>query len=138
MFKAIELAKRAARDGEVPIGALIVVKNKILAQGHNQVERLNDPTAHAEMIAITAACNSLNGKYLRDCTLYVTLEPCVMCAAALRWAQIRQLVFGAYDKKAGFLRVGESLLHPKTTYLGGVLEEECAALLKEFFASKRG
>jgi tRNA(adenine34) deaminase len=137
MQKALELAQWSGEQGEVPVGAIIVAQNRILAKGNNQVEKLKDPTAHAEMIAITAACNAIGGKYLRSCTLYVTLEPCVMCAAALRWAQIKEIVFGAYDKKGGFMSVDAALLHPRTTFLGGVCEAECKLQLTQFFKAKR-
>jgi tRNA(adenine34) deaminase len=137
MQKALELARQGGQEGEVPVGAIIVAQNRILAKANNQVEKLKDPTAHAEMLAITAACSAIGGKYLRGCTLYVTLEPCVMCAAALRWAQIKEIIFGAYDKKGGFTNVGAALLHPRTTFLGGVCEAECKLQLTQFFKAKR-
>ncbi|MFB6343786.1 nucleoside deaminase [Saccharicrinis sp. FJH62] len=137
MQKALAEAKRALDAEEVPVGAVIVMNNRIIARGFNHTETLNDVTAHAEMEAITAAANFLGGKYLTDCTLYVTLEPCVMCAGALSWAQISRVVFGAYDEKRGFTKIGNQLLHPKTELKGGVLENECADLLIDFFKGKR-
>ncbi|MFC0877006.1 nucleoside deaminase [Saccharicrinis sp. FJH2] len=137
MQKALAEAKRAQDAEEVPVGAVIVMNNRIIARGFNHTETLNDVTAHAEMEAITAAANFLGGKYLNDCTLYVTLEPCVMCAGALSWAQISRVVFGAYDEKRGFTKIGNQLLHPKTVLKGGVLENECADLLIDFFKGKR-
>ena len=137
MRMALQEAQRAMEKDEVPIGAVIVCNNKLIARGHNQTEMLNDVTAHAEIIAITAASNNLGSKYLVDCTLYVTLEPCVMCAGALSWAQISNVVFGAYDEKRGFTSTDPRILHPKTSLLGGVLAEECSALIKEFFENKR-
>ncbi len=137
MRQAIEQAKLAAAVGEVPVGAVVVTQDRIIARGHNETERLLDVTAHAEIIAITAAANHLNSKYLPDCTLYVTLEPCVMCAGALAWAQIGRVVFGAADEKRGFMRQGRELLHPKTSLAFGVLHDECAALMTSFFQQKR-
>jgi len=130
-------AHKAMEKDEVPIGAVIVCHNKIIARGHNQTEMLKDVTAHAEIIAITAASNYLGAKYLTDCTIYVTLEPCVMCAGALAWSQISNVVFGAYDEKRGFTNTDPKILHPKTTLTGGVLAKECGELLKEFFGKKR-
>jgi tRNA(adenine34) deaminase len=128
----------AARDaGEVPVGAVVVCKGQVVAKARNETERLTDVTAHAEIIAITAAANYLGSKYLTDCTLYVTLEPCVMCAGALAWAKIERVVYGAVDEKQGFSRFGRELLHPKTTLACGVLESECANLMTTFFRSKR-
>jgi tRNA(adenine34) deaminase len=138
MRQALREAERAFAADEVPIGAVIVCQDKIIARGHNLTERLNDVTAHAEMQAITAAAEHIGGKYLKDCTLYVTLEPCVMCAGALNWAHIGRIVFGAFDEKGGYRRVGSSLLlHPKTKVSGGILEAECADLMKAFFRKKR-
>lgn len=137
MREALKEAKKAFDADEVPVGAVIVANNRIIARAHNLTERLTDVTAHAEMQAITAAANSLGGKYLTDCTLYVTLEPCVMCAGALHWSQVTRIVYGAHDAKRGYQRVGMNLLHPKTVVEGGLLEMECAALLKEFFQKKR-
>jgi len=136
MRKALNEAYIALDKGEVPIGALIVSNNKIIAKGHNLTEALNDVTAHAEMQAITSAANYLGGKYLKDCTLYVTLEPCTMCAGALYWSQISKVIIGAKDEKRGFLSKGISL-HPKTVVEFGVLENECAQILTEFFKAKR-
>lgn len=130
-------AQKAFDEDEVPVGAVVVCDNQIIARAHNQSERLNDVTAHAEMIAITAASEYLGSKYLNECTLYVTLEPCVMCAGALYWAQFRKVVFGASDEKRGYSRIPERLLHPKTTMVHGIMENECSTLLKEFFAKKR-
>jgi tRNA(adenine34) deaminase len=136
MKEAIKQAELGLKDGEVPVGAVIVYENKIIARAYNMTEKLNDVTAHAEMLAITSATNTLGGKYLKDCTLYVTLEPCVMCAGAAYWSQIKKIVFGAYDEKRGFSKVG-NLLHPKTTCQGGVMQNECSTLIKTFFAQKR-
>lgn len=136
MREALKEAEKAAEKGEVPVGAVVVAGNRIIGRGHNLTEQLNDVTAHAEMQAITAAANYLGGKYLTDCTLYVTLEPCVMCAGALFWSQINRVVVGAPDPKRGFLLRGE-LLHPKTLYHAGLCADESAALLKSFFARLR-
>ncbi len=136
MREALKEAEKAAAKGEVPVGAVVVAGNRIIGRGHNLTEQLNDVTAHAEMQAITAAANHLGGKYLTDCTMYVTLEPCVMCAGALFWSQISRVVVGAADPKRGFLLRGE-LLHPKTFYLQGICAEESAAMLKAFFARLR-
>ncbi len=136
MKKALQQAEAAFEKGEVPIGAIIVVKDRIIAKAHNLTERLKDVTAHAEMQAITAASNFLGGKYLYDCTLYVTLEPCQMCAGALYWSQIPRIVFGAHDSQRGFTVMGTSI-HPKTKVVGGVMENEATALLKRFFIQKR-
>jgi len=138
MKKALQEAQQAYRAGEVPVGAVIVSEQQVIARGHNTTERLHDVTAHAEMIALTAAANYLDAKYLPECTLYVTLEPCVMCAGALAWAQIGRVVFGAADEKRGFLRFGKELLHPRTTVEYGILEEDCRQLLQAFFREKRG
>jgi tRNA(adenine34) deaminase len=137
MRKALEEAKTAFGKGEVPIGAVVVVNNRIIARAHNLTELLNDVTAHAEMQAITAAANQLGGKYLDQCTLYVTVEPCVMCAGALAWAQIGKIVYGATDEKRGYQLHAPQALHPKTKVKGLVLQDECSALMKDFFASKR-
>lgn len=137
MREALREAQKAFDEDEVPVGAVIVCENRIIARGHNLTERLTDVTAHAEMQAITAAANHLGGKYLDECTLYVTLEPCVMCAGALHWSQIRRIVFGAHDPKRGYLRLEKNILHPKTIIEGGLLEAESAALLKSFFQAKR-
>ena len=137
MEQALREAHLAYEEGEIPVGAVVVSQNQIIARTRNQTERLQDVTAHAEILAITAAADYLGGKYLDDCTLYVTLEPCVMCAGALAWAQLGKLVYGAADEKRGFMRHGRALLHPKTEVAYGILEEECGALLKEFFAARR-
>ncbi|WP_430907240.1 nucleoside deaminase [Maribacter sp. 2-571] len=136
MNKAMQEAEAAFEKGEVPVGAVIVVQDRIIARAHNLTEQLNDVTAHAEMQAITAAANFLGGKYLKGCTLYVTLEPCQMCAGALYWSQIDKIVFAAADKNRGF-SVSGTTLHPKTQVLGGILEHEASALLKRFFIQKR-
>jgi tRNA(adenine34) deaminase len=138
MKQALRQAQLAAEAGEIPVGAVVVANNQIIARGYNQTERLTDVTAHAEIIALTAAANYLGGKYLQDCTLYVTLEPCVMCAGALAWAQLSRLVYGASDDKRGFMRFGKALLHPKTKLEYGVLHEECGRLMTDFFQVKRG
>lgn len=138
MRQALREAERAFAVDEVPIGAVIVCQEKIIARGHNLTERLNDVTAHAEMQAITAAAEHIGGKYLHECTLYVTLEPCVMCAGAMNWAHLGRIVFGAFDEKGGYRRIGSSLiLHPKTKVSGGILEAECADLMRAFFRKKR-
>ncbi|WP_262710577.1 nucleoside deaminase [Paucihalobacter ruber] len=136
MKKALQEAEMAFEKNEVPVGAVIVVDNQIIARAHNLTELLNDVTAHAEMQAITAAANFLGGKYLTGCTLYVTLEPCQMCAGALYWSQISKVVFAARDENRGFIKMGTQL-HPKTVVQGGVLETEAEALLKRFFIEKR-
>lgn len=137
MKQALLEAGRAYDEGEIPIGAVIVCHGQIIARGHNLTERLHDVTAHAEMQAITAATEYLGGKYLTDCTLYVTVEPCVMCAGALGWSQIPRVVYGAGDEKRGFRRFAPRALHPRCEVVSGVLAEECAALMKEFFAHRR-
>ena len=137
MKQALLEAQRALSEGEVPIGAVIVCRGQIIARGHNLTERLHDVTAHAEMQAITAATERLGGKYLTDCTLYVTVEPCIMCAGALGWSQIPRVVYGAGDEKRGFRRFAPKALHPRCEAVAGVLEEECAALMKSFFQKKR-
>ena len=136
MKKALQEAETAFEKGEIPVGAIIVIDNKVIARSHNLTEVLNDVTAHAEMQSITAAANFLGGKYLKDCTLYVTLEPCQMCAGALYWSQISNIVFGARDEQRGFLTLGTKL-HPKTQVNHGVLAQECGDLMKRFFAEKR-
>lgn len=136
MKKALQEAEMAFEKGEIPVGAVIVVDNKVIARSHNLTELLNDVTAHAEMQSITAAANFLGGKYLKNCTLYVTLEPCQMCAGALYWSQISKVVFGARDEQRGFLTLGTQL-HPKTQVIQGVMANECADLMKRFFTSKR-
>lgn len=138
MKDALREAIQAEAEDEVPIGAVIVCRGRIIAKGHNMTERLNDPTAHAEMIAITAATEAMGGKYLNDCTLYVTVEPCSMCAGALAWAQIGKVVYGASDLKRGFSLFSPSLLHPKTEVVSGILAEECGNLVSDFFRKKRG
>lgn len=137
MRQALTEAERAAEQGEVPVGAVVVCQDRIIARAHNLTETLNDVTAHAEMQAITAAANFLGGKYLSDCSLYVTVEPCVMCAGAIAWAQMGKLVFGTADEKRGFQRYAPHALHPKTIVVQDVLSEECAALMKEFFKKRR-
>ncbi|MBR6087983.1 MAG: nucleoside deaminase [Prevotella sp.] len=137
MRKALAEAEQAAAEDEVPIGAVVVCNNRIIARTHNLTETLHDVTAHAEMQAITAAANALGGKYLNDCTLYVTVEPCPMCAGALAWSQIGRIVYGAADTKKGYRLVAPKVLHPKTQVVSGVLEEECSAIMKEFFQAKR-
>ena len=136
MSKALEEAKMAYEKGEVPIGAVIVIDNRIIARAHNLTETLNDVTAHAEMQAITAAANYLGGKYLKDCTLYVTIEPCQMCAGALYWSQISKIVFGSRDEQRGCINL-KTKLHPKTKILGGIMEDQSSEILKRFFIEKR-
>ena len=137
MAEALREAALANAEGEIPIGAVVVAGDRIIGRGHNMTERLNDPTAHAEMIAITAATEALGGKYLTDCTLYVTVEPCPMCAAALAWAQLGALVYGADDPKRGYSLFSPSLLHPKTEVVSGILADECSTLLSGFFRDRR-
>ena len=137
MRKALAEAEQAAAEDEVPIGAVVVCNNRIIARTHNLTETLHDVTAHAEMQAITAAANALGGKYLNDCTIYVTVEPCPMCAGALAWSQIGRIVYGAADTKKGYRLVAPKVMHPKTQVVSGVLEEECSAIMKEFFQAKR-
>jgi len=137
MKLALVEAKMAADEDEVPVGAVIVCGDRIISRAHNQTERLNDPTAHAEMLAITAATGALYAKYLTDCRLYVTVEPCVMCAGAIGWAQLSAIIFGALDEKHGFTRFAPEALHPKTEVHSGVLEAECSSLMKSFFRNKR-
>lgn len=137
MKEALKEARKAYEKDEVPIGAIVVCQNQIIARAHNNTETLNDVTAHAEMLALTAAADYLGGKYLVDCTLYVTLEPCLMCAGALYWTQIGKLVYGAHDDKQGYRRTDQKILHPKTIVVGEVMENECRHLLKTFFENKR-
>ena len=137
MKAALGEAKEAYSRDEVPVGAVVVCNNKIIARAHNLTETLNDPTAHAEMQVITAATSYLGGKYLKDCTVYITLEPCTMCAGALYWCQPDRIVYGASDDKKGYTVFNKQVLHPKTLVKQGVMENECSAILKEFFASKR-
>ena len=137
MKDALREAQAAAAEDEVPIGAVITCRGRIIGKGHNMTERLNDPTAHAEMIAITAATEAMGGKYLSDCTLYVTVEPCPMCAGALAWSQIGRVVYGSSDPKRGFSQFSPSLMHPKTEVVSGVLAEECGGMVTEFFRNKR-
>jgi tRNA(adenine34) deaminase len=137
MREALKEAQKALEIGEVPVGAVVVCMNRIIARGHNQTEKLTDATAHAEMLAVTAAANHLGSKYLNECTLYVTLEPCVMCAGALHWVQLQKLVFGALDIQRGFSLVSTPLLHPKTEVVKGVKAEECKKLIDSFFREIR-
>lgn len=137
MREALREAQLAADEDEIPIGAVVVCKGRIIAKGHNMSERLHDPTAHAEMIAITAATEAIGGKYLNDCTLYVTVEPCPMCAGALNWSQIGRIVYGCIDPKRGFSIFSPSLLHPKTSVDAGVLSEECSKIITDFLKNKR-
>jgi tRNA(adenine34) deaminase len=137
MKKAIDEALKAFDSGEIPVGAIVIVNQQIIARGHNMVEKLNDATAHAEMIAITAASEYLGSKYLNECTLYVTLEPCAMCASAMHWAQLGKLVYAASDPAKGFNAMDKPVLHPKTSVVSGVMAKEAAELLKGFFAEKR-
>lgn len=137
MKQALIEAKKAFEEDEIPVGAVVVCRGTIIARTHNLTERLTDVTAHAEMQAITAAAGNLGGKYLDECTLYVTVEPCIMCAGALGWAQLGRLVFGASDERRGYMRFAPEALHPRTEVMQGVLEDECAALMKDFFKRKR-
>ncbi|MDD4921317.1 MAG: nucleoside deaminase [Bacteroidales bacterium] len=137
MKQALLEAKQAFDEDEIPVGVVVVCKDRIIARGHNLTETLTDVTAHAEMQAITAAASTLGGKYLQNCSVYVTLEPCVMCAGALGWAQISNLIYGASDEKRGYSTFAPQALHPKTAVIKGILEEECARLMTEFFKSKR-
>ena len=149
MLQALKEARKAFDEGEVPVGAVVVLDNKIISRGHNQVERLNDPTAHAEMISLTSAFNYLGSKYLPDASIYISIEPCLMCAGALYWSKINRVVYGATDEKNGYCKyviplpaiesagVGPWPFHPKTTLVKGVLKEECSRLMKEFFITKR-
>lgn len=135
--EALREARAAEAEEEVPIGAVVVCRGRIIAKGHNMTERLHDPTAHAEMIAITSATEAMGGKYLNDCCLYVTVEPCPMCAAAMNWAQLGRVVYGAADPKRGYTRFSPSLLHPKTEVCSGIKENECSEIVSAFFRSKR-
>ena len=137
MGEALREARKAEAEGEIPVGAVVVCNDTVIARAHNQTEMLHDVTAHAEMLAITAAAEHLGAKYLTGCTLFVTLEPCVMCAGALGWSQLARIVYGAADERRGFERLGHAMLHPKTEVTGGIRAEECAALVKEFFKHKR-
>ena len=137
MRKAIAEAQAAAKEGEVPVGAIVVAQGRILARTHNLTEMLHDVTAHAEMQAITATANALGGKYLTGCTMYVTVEPCAMCAGALGWSQISRLVYGCKDEKRGYQKAAPLSLHPKTEVVGSILEEECATIIKDFFLTRR-
>lgn len=137
MREALKEAQIAATENEIPIGAVIVCQERIIARGHNQTERLHDPTAHAEMIAITSAVNILGAKYLSDCQLYVTVEPCIMCAGAIGWSQLSKIVFGTEDPKRGYKRFAPQAFHPKAKVIKGILEEECKDLMTSFFKNKR-
>lgn len=137
MRKALAEAQAAFDAGEIPVGAVVVCRGRVISRAHNLTETLCDVTAHAEMQAITAAANALGGKYLQDCTLYVTVEPCVMCGGAIGWAQVSRVVYGAPDEKRGYRRYAPQALHPKAVVVGGVLEDECASLMKAFFKNKR-
>lgn len=138
MAKAIKLAEQAYQENEVPVGALVVANRKtIIGKGYNQTEKLNDVTAHAEILAITAASNFLDAKYLKDCTLYVSLEPCAMCAGAIAWAQIDRIIFGAYDPKKGFSLYKPAIIHPKIDIIGGILGDEAEKIMKSFFKNLR-
>lgn len=137
MGEALREARKAEAEGEIPVGAVMVAGGDIIARTHNQTEMLHDVTAHAEMLAVTAAAEHLGAKYLTGCTLFVTLEPCVMCAGALGWSQLERIVYGASDEKRGFERLGRSMLHPKTEVTSGVRAAECATLVKDFFKKKR-
>lgn len=137
MRLALNEAQKAYDADEIPIGAIVVCKGKVIGRGYNLTEQLNDVTAHAEMQAFTAAAQTLGGKYLKDCTLYVTIEPCVMCAGASYWTQISRVVYGAKEEKRGFTKINQNLLHPKTLLVGGILAEECGSLMSAFFLNKR-
>ncbi|MDF9829976.1 nucleoside deaminase [Parabacteroides sp. PF5-6] len=137
MRQALAEARAAAAEGEVPVGAVIVCNERIIARAHNQTERLNDTTAHAEMLAITAATSALGAKYLTECTLYVTVEPCVMCAGAIGWSQLKKVVFGTPDEKRGYQQYAPKAFHPKTEVIQGLMEEECAQEMKLFFLQRR-
>lgn len=137
MRKALQEAELAYEEGEIPIGAVIVCRDRVISRAHNLTETLNDVTAHAEMQAITAAANQLGGKYLKDCTLYVTVEPCVMCAGALGWSQMSRVVYGALDEKRGYEKYAPHAMHPKCEITRGVLEEECRTLMQKFFQERR-
>lgn len=137
MRRALDEARQALEEGEIPIGAVVVAGGRIISRAHNQTETLHDVTAHAEMLAITAASNALGGKYLTDCTLYVTVEPCPMCAGAIGWAQVPRIVYGTADEKRGYRRYAPNVLHPRANAVGGILEEECRQLMLEFFKRLR-
>ena len=137
MSMALDEARLAMSEGEIPVGAVMVCRGRVVARAHNQTEALNDVTAHAEMIAITSAANLIGGKYLTDCTLYVTVEPCSMCASALGWAHVSRVVYGASDEKRGYRRLAPGVLHPKTIVSAGVLSDDCAALMKEVCRERR-
>jgi tRNA(adenine34) deaminase len=137
MKEAIKEAHKALEEGEVPVGAVVVANQKIISKAHNQTQLLNDVTAHAEIVAITAASSALGAKYLNDCTIYITLEPCLMCAGALMWSQIGKVVYGASDDKRGFMKYGKEVLHPSTKLEFGMMHNECASLLTDFFKKKR-
>lgn len=139
MMQAIKEAKKALEDGEIPIGAIVVINERLVARGHNMVEKLNDPTAHAEMIALTSAFNLLGAKYIPEATLYITVEPCLMCAGALYWSKIGKVVYGADDEKNGYKKTAGANwpFHPKTELIRGVLKDDCSKLMKDFFKNKR-
>jgi tRNA(adenine34) deaminase len=137
MKEAIKEAHKALEEGEIPVGAVVVANQKIISKAHNQTQLLNDVTAHAEIVAITAASSALGAKYLNDCTIYITLEPCLMCAGALMWSQIGKVVYGASDDKRGFMKYGKEVLHPSTKLEFGMMHNECASLLTDFFKKKR-
>lgn len=137
MRLALAEAEQAMEEGEIPIGAVVVCQGRVIARAHNQTETLHDVTAHAEMLALTSAFNQLNSKYLQDCTLYVTVEPCIMCAGAIGWAQIKRVVYGASDEKRGYSFFAPKALHPKATVTRGILEDECRKLMQSFFQMKR-
>lgn len=137
MKEALKEAQHAFDEGETPVGAILVSNGRIIARAHNQVERLNDPTAHAEILAITSACDMLGSKYLNECTLYVTLEPCSMCAGATYWSQLQKIVIGASDEKRGYSSLNKSMIHPKTEIVKGIMADESSALLKDFFQKLR-
>ncbi len=137
MKEALKEAQKAFDEDEVPVGAVVVCDNKIIARAHNMTEKLNDVTAHAEMLAITSATNFLGGKYLNECTIYITLEPCIMCAGALYWSQVKKVVYASSDEKRGFNSVGKNILHPKTEVVANIMHEEATHLLTTFFKTKR-
>lgn len=137
MRRALDEARQAAAEGEVPVGAVVVCGDRVIARAHNQTERLNDPTAHAEMLAITAATGAMGAKYLPECRLYVTVEPCVMCAGAIGWAQLRRIVYGCPDEKRGYHEYAPKAFHPKANVTYGVMEDECRALMQQFFQERR-
>ena len=139
MMQALKEAKKGFDDGEIPIGAVVVMNDKIIARGHNMTERLNDPTAHAEMIALTSAFNTIGGKYLIDASIYITVEPCLMCSGALYWSKIKRVLYGADDEKNGYKKTvnGNWPFHPKTELVHGILKDDCARLMKDFFKNKR-